>query len=555
MPKLLVNRLLSRRVATIALGGALAAGGAASIPAVAPASSSQLAIIEDLADLSTPATALAHFRLLGANTVRVIIPWSQIAPRGSSHRKPHFDATNPNAYPAAAWVPYDNIVRQAKLDGIAVDFTVAGDTPVWSDGPGVPRSEGRTIPYFAWKPNAAEYGQFMQAVGERYDGSFTPQGQNSPLPAVHIWAIFNEPNFGEDLAPQAIKGSSVSVAPMLYRSLANAGWSALQRHHRHDTILIGEFAARGINGGPSRHAPQGLPGNYSQTKPLEFIRTLYCVDSNYREFRGSYARARGCPTTAAASRRFRRQNPGLFKAGGVGDHPYPDNLSPVRDGLGDPNFAAFPELGNLARTLDRVNRVYGSHKRYSIYNDEYGYITHPPARSHYVSPTTAAYYINWAEYLSWKNPRVKSYMQYLLADPAPSAGAYSGFASGLETYKGAKKATYYAYRMPLYMPRTSFSHRQSVEVWGDVRPAPFMTLDGFGQQTVLIQLRTGGRTFKTLNRVRLTRPGGYFDVRMKFRSSGTVRLQWTYPVADPLLAGTGALGQTVYSRTFAVKVH
>ena len=59
-----------------------------------------------------------------------------------------------------------------------------------------------------------------------------------------------------------------------------------------------------------------------------------------------------------------------------------------------------------------------------------------------MSPATAAYYINWAEYLSWRNPIVASYDQYLLADPP---GHYP-FSSGLETSAGKKKATYNAFR-------------------------------------------------------------------------------------------------------------
>ncbi len=553
MPKHQRNRLTVRRAATIALGAAFATVGAASLPAAATASSSQVAIIQDNIDLTNPSGALAQFRALGANTVRVVVPWSLIAPDPRARTKPSFDATDPAAYPAGNWAPYDAIVRQASQDGITVDLTATGGAPRWAEGSGIPQN-GSSL-FYAWKPNPVEYGQFVQALGRRYDGTFTPSGQSSPLPAVRFWALYNEPNFGQDLAPQAIRGSSVLVGPMMYRNLVNAAWAGLQATgHGTDTILIGELAAEGIEGGPTRHAPQGYPGDYGQTKPLKFLRTLYCLDSHYRQLRGGYARARGCPTTAGGSRRFRQQNPGLFGASGVADHPYPQGNSPVTDERHDPNFAEFHDFGNLARTLDRVTGAYGSHPRYPIYNTEYGYITAPPKGKPYVSPATAAYYINWAEYLSWHNPRVKSYMQYLLTDPPPTAGVYAGFASGLETYTGRPKATYYAYRLPIYMPRTSFSRRRSVEVWGDVRPAPFMTLDGSGPQSAQIQLSTGGNHFKTLSTVNLTRPGGYFDVRMKFPAGGTVRLQWTYPTQDALLPAN-LLGTTIYSRTFAINVH
>jgi hypothetical protein len=538
MPKLLKSpRSISRRAAALALGTALGATGAAVLPAVASANSSQLAIIQDNLDLSNASGAFGQFRALGANTVRVIVPWALIAPDYSAKRKPKFDATNPNAYPAKNWAPYDNIVNAAKADGLTVDMTVTGGSPVWADGPGIP-PQGKN-PAFAWKPNAKYYGEFVTAVARRY-------------PSVHFWALFNEPNFGQDLGPEAINGSRISYAPMLYRSLVNAGYKALQSTgHGHDTILIGEFAARGSNLTRPRHgAPQGLPGNYGQTKPLQFIRTLYCLDSSYHPLHGTAAKQVGCPTSAGASRRFRTSNPGLFKASGVSDHPYPNNQSPVRDGLGDPDFAAFPDLGNFGRALDRATGAYGAHPHYAIYNTEYAYITSPPRSSSYPSQALASDYINWAEYLSYKNPRVKSYMQYLLTDP--NSGPFSGFASGLETVTGAKKLTYYAYRMPFYMPHTSFSHSSRVEVWGNARPAGFEKLAGYGTQQAQIQEQIGG-VWKTLNTVTLNQAQGYFDVKMNFPSSGTVRLQWTYP--NDALLPAGFANQTIYSRSFTINVH
>lgn len=85
----------------------------------------------------------------------------------------------------------------------------------------------------------------MRAVATRYDGRFTPRHQSSPLPAVRFWAIFNEPNFGRDPGPQATNGSSRPAA-MYYRSLVAQAWRARQATgHRHNTIVIGELAAKG----------------------------------------------------------------------------------------------------------------------------------------------------------------------------------------------------------------------------------------------------------------------------------------------------------------------
>ncbi len=554
---------MRRLITTIILAGAVTAFGL--IPASTPAlaSTKQLAMMQDgTLLLQDPTGALAKFRLLGANAVRIIVLWSSIAPSAKSSRQPHFNASDPGAYPAANWAPWDAMVQDATADGIKVDLTVSGSAPRWADGPGLP---GPYNPQFAWKPSASDYAAFMHAIGQRYSGTYKPKGSSTPLPRVGLWAIWNEPNFGEDLGPQAINGSSISYAPMMYRNLLNAGWKALQQTgHGHDTILIGETAAHGTNPTPPHPgAPQGNPGNYGQTKPLQFIRTLYCVNSSYQQLRGSQAAAVGCPTTAGGSRQFRNQNPALFQASGFGDHPYPGNLSPVSDGSNDPDFAAFPDLPRLEGELDRLNRLYGSSTRFPIYNDEYGYITDPPSvgiatvtGGHYVSPTTAAYYLNWAEYLSWKSPRIASTMQYLLQDPPATRGqAYTGFSSGLLNYNGGKKPAYDAYRLPLYLPVTSTSSGHSLEVWGAARPAPFAALDTGSAQTVQIQFQAhSGGAFTTLRTEPVTNPGGYFDLRLTFPTSGTVRLAWTYPAGDTLFPSY-ASGVTVYSRSVQVTVH
>ncbi|MGH2866945.1 MAG: hypothetical protein ACRDNK_05170 [Solirubrobacteraceae bacterium] len=509
-------------------------------------------MIQDRSPLETDPTAmLSQFRALGATTVRVIVNWYLLSPDPASGQMPAgFDPADPNAYAAAAWAPYDQTVRAAQADGMKVDFTLSGGAPAWAEGLGIP-AQGFN-PNYAWKPNATLYGAFAQAVGERYSGRFTAPGASAPLPAVHFWALWNEPNFGQDLAPQAINGSTLSVAPMMYRGLVDAGWRGLhQSGHGADTILIGELAARGLAGPVSGNHPQGLPGYYSQTKPMQFIRTLYCLDSRYRLLKGGAARAHGCPTTAAGSRAFRKQHPGLFSATGVADHPYPAGDPPVLRRRTDPDFATFPQLASLEHGLDRALGAYGSRHHYPIYNDEFGYITRPPQTAPYASPTTAAYYLNWTEYLSWKSTRVASYMQYLLNDPTPQGG-HPGFASGLLTSSGQPKATFYAYRMPLYLPRTTLRRGRTAEVWGAVRPAPFMALDSGQSQSVAIQLQRGGHgPFSTLKSVPLSSPAGYFDLPVVFPASGRVRLAYTFPSGDSFLP-VGEPGTTIYSRSVSI---
>jgi hypothetical protein len=537
-----MRRIRPRLVAT-ALGLAIGVSILFSLPASTLASTRQLAMIQDDTQvLNDPVATLNTFRLLGAEIVRLGIAWSRIAPNGQSTSRPSFNAADPGAYPAGSWDGYDAVVRQAAADHLALDFTVGGTAPRWTYGPGDIAAPNQT--QYPWEPSPKDFGAFMRAIGLRYSGHYTPPGSSSPLPRVSFWSIWNEPNFGEDLAPQAIKGSTVSVAPGMYRSLVNAAWGSLQATgHGHDTIVIGELAARGLQGPATRHVPGGFPGNFGQTKPLQFIRTLYCVDSSYKELRGAAAAARACPTSARASASFRAQNPGLFNASGFGLHPYPLGLPPNKDRSNDPDYATFPNLPHAESVLDRVQRIYGSGKRFAIYNDEYGYITNPPNRSSFPSPATAAYYINWAEYLSWLSPRLASTMQFLLDDPNPTLNTpeFGGFASGLIFYSGKPKPSFDAYRMPLYLPVTSTRHGHSVEVWGAARPAQYAT----HASAVQIQFRRGSSgAFATVKTVRISDPRGYFDVRVNFNAGGAIRLAWSYPSAT-----------TVFSRVQTITVN
>ena len=273
---------------------------------------------------------------------------------------------------------------------------------------------------------------------------------------MRFWSFWNEPNFGTDLGPQTTNGSTVPVAPSLYRSLLNAAWKAMhQTGHSHDTLLIGELDPLGNALRPVGH-PGRLPGTTRVTAPLSFVRALYCVDSAGRRLAGATAARYSCPTTTAASRAFRAQNPALFRATGFAIHPYSFQQAPdANPSSVNRNYATFPVLARLTTALDRATKAYRSDKRYRIYNDEFGYITRPPAGAGYPSQATAATWLNETEYLSYKNARVASYDQYLIDDPiATKSNPTPGFLTGLYTAGGQPKATLDAYRLPVWLPQT-----------------------------------------------------------------------------------------------------
>jgi hypothetical protein len=356
-------------------------------------------------------------------------------------------------------------------------------------------------------------------VATRYSGHYTAAGGTTPLPRVRFWSIWNEPNYGPDLAPQAVGG--VEVSPRLYRGLLNAAWSALERTgHGRDRILIGELAPRGQTGG-------GHPGNFDGMVPLRFVRALYCVDASLHRLTGAAAADRGCPTGPGSALTFRSHNPALFAADGFAIHPYGQGqLAPNVITPGEPDYADFPAIPTLEHTLDGALAAYGSARRFPIYSTEFGYQTNPPERISYAAhPALAAYFENWAEYLSWRNPRIASFDHYQLVDPG-SAGALGGFATGLRFADGRPKATFAAFRLPVFLPVTQARRGSALEVWGCVRPAHFIA----APPPVQIQFRpaAGGR-FTTVRTRRLSDRYGYFDVEQKFSGSGTVRLAWSYP--------------------------
>jgi hypothetical protein len=491
-----------------------------------------------------PAGTLAELRSLGVETVRVAVRWQLLAPNPNSRRRPRFNASNPAAYPGRGWAIFDRIVRAAQRAGIGLDFDLQGGIPLWAAGPPLP---GDRKPHYDWEPSPREYGQFVRAAGTRYSGHYTPRGASSPLPRVTFWSIWNEPDYGPSLAPQGLPGHlRIEYSPRLYRGLVDAAWAALHASgHGSDTILFGELAPRG----------QNYWGVFSGMKPLVFLRAMYCVDSRYRRLKGAAAALRGCPTTAAGSRRFRSANPALFAASGFADHPYMRWYQPNRERPFDRNYSSLGAIGELTASLDRLQRVYGSHTRFPIYDTEFGYITSPPKhRTKYpwVTVTTAAYYLNWAEYIHWRNPRLMSFEQFLLADPlaALPSNDFGGFASGLRTFRGAEKPTYPAWRLPLYLPSAAARPGTSLEVWGCVRPARYAIIDTGQAQIAQIQFQPGSAgPWTTLRTVTISDAGNcYFDVPVSFPGSGTVRLAYTYP------AGASPNPGTVYSRSVQVAV-
>lgn len=268
---------------------------------------------------SQPSVTVDGLKDLGATTIRTTINWVNFAPDPKSHTEPAgFNATDPGDYPASAWKILDGADQAAAAAGVTLYVTLNGLAPLWATGPGLKPGVNPQ----AWNPSAAKYEQWVKAVGLRYSGNYTPKGQSSPLPRIHFWSIWNEPNYGVNLAPVTTDDGKVATSAGYYRTLVEAGWNGLAaagHTTETDTILIGETAPRGI---AQPTTPAGL------LLPLPFIRAVYCVGTDYKPLHGTAATEIGCPSTSAGTKAFATQNPALFKATGWADHPYPDMFAP-----------------------------------------------------------------------------------------------------------------------------------------------------------------------------------------------------------------------------------
>jgi hypothetical protein len=201
------------------------------------------------------------------------------------------------------------------------------------------------------------------------------------------------------------------------------------------------------------------------------------------------------------------------------------------------------------------------HRRLPIYLTEYGYETNPPDPFRGVPQAVQAAYLDQAQYMAWRDPRVRAFAQFLLYDAAPdpsyprrSMGYWSTFQTGLLSVSGTPKPSLGAYRLPIFIPDAIAKRGASMLVWGMLRSAPNHTPQ---RATVEYHARASGRSgrarpahpaaagaFEQLATVSTTDPSGFFTARVKPPAgAGLLRVAWRSP--------SGAM---TVSRSVAVQV-
>lgn len=322
-------------------------------------------------------------------------------------------------------------------------------------------------------PSPGNFAAFVRRAVEHY-------------PSVHLWSLLNEPNLRYFLGSQG--RHKRNGTPREWRELFVAGQKALRAvpGHGRDTVLLGELA------------PRGTANNGTAKGPLAFTREFFCLDSKLRPYTGSAARSRGCTN-------FKR-----VTADGFAFHPY------TNAALAPPNFVD-PGDGASISTLDRITRILdaaarrGRTNHMNIWDTEMGFQSNPPDRRA-PSPIRQAEYINWGDWIQYRNPRVVAVDQYELDDDF-SRESYN---TGLRFHSGKLKPAYGAYRLGIF---PTGAGRGFVRVWANARPG--------GAQTVTFQRQANGRgPFRTVARKR-TNGSGYVEPRFRGGTRDRWRVTWS----------------------------
>jgi hypothetical protein len=432
----------------------------------AQGSSKMLTVMQDDAllyrlDAPSREETLDEFQALGADVVKVQVYWRDVAPGG--RKKPSgFAGADPASY---NWGSYDDVVAGVIARGMRPMLSIGNTAPDWATAR-VTRRKG------IYKPSAKEFKLFAEAVGTRYSGSY------NGLPRVDLWSVWNEPNLYSWLSPQRSKG--IPQSPSIYRNLYLAAHGGLKATgHGGDTILLGELMPLG--GGES-----------NKITPVDFLRELACLDTNFRPYRGKTATRHGCPKT------FKR-----IPTSGIAHHPY--NRYRGIDNAPRSGESTIKSLSRITKTTDKIARRGRLPSRLPIWITEYGFQTNPPDVLQNPVKRVPAY-MDASEYIAFRNGRVRSYSQYTLIDEP----AGPGWQAGLRFRSGkAKPGIYDAFRMPVYVRARGVTQ---AEVWGGFRTAR--------GATATIASREGRGKYTKLGTARLN-SAGYF--RKTFRVSNSTK--------------------------------
>jgi hypothetical protein len=438
---------------------------------------------------------------LGADRLRVTAGWNALAPGRTSLTKPggDFDAEDTRTYPQAGFEALDRAVVAAKGAGLDVQIDLAFWAPRWAV-----KRPARWALRHRYMPNPAEFAAFTRAVARRYSGHFTDPGHGvvRALPAVRLWTTWNEPNYPYFLEPQWKKTprGHRPYSPHLYRPMHELAYAALKDVSPANDVLIGGLAASG--------SPRGGRGG---VQPLEFVRTLACVNKRLKPLRVPECRGAG-----------------VLHADGFAMHPYSIGGAPgVRAKRADDVYLA--DLDRLDLLLSQLHDTGRTDDHWPIYVTEYGYETRPPDPEARYTPLQQARHLGWATYLAHSQENVRMFAQFLLRDiDSPDGRDYQ---TGILYADGRPKPAAMAFKLPLFAsPATAPDGSTGLVLFGGVRP-------GAAARVVRVERRAPG-TYDWLPVATigsacdpeagsfLTEADGFFHRTAAWEGPGDYRLVW-----------------------------
>jgi len=406
---------------------------------------------------------------VGGSTIRLNFNWQTIAPSGAT-APAGFDAANPGD-PLYNWDAIDAAVRTAAAhhDHVLADLVRA---PKWAQPAGRPAS--LTIFGGIWNPSVQDFSLFARAAAMRYSGHYVPAGQTSPLPRVSQWEIWNEENLPEDLtAPNLVSE---------YRSLLNAGYSAVKSASSSNTVIMGGLAPVSFVNGIS-------------VSPLKFAAEVMCLQRVGTRF----IRAKACPVKAH------------FDVLAI--HPYSLDATPTKHAYSydDILVGDVGKLDTLLSAAERLNTA-APHIKYKLWADEWSWFTNPPDKQVGDAPHTAARYTAYSMYEMWRDG-VSLVVWFRAEDPSTPPPNSPSFINGggLYTSTGTPKPMMQAFDFPVV---AGISRGQGF-VWGR---APVSR-----RTEVVIEHKVGGtwRRLMTAN----TASDGVFEVHFAATHNGSYRAQ------------------------------
>ncbi len=496
------------RFSTPLLGLLLTAALAIGVAGSASASSTmQIGISDDGVTQRTPdlaPTVIPQWASTGVDVARVLAIWSYVAPQPSASSQPSgFDPADPND-PRYDWGVLDQTVNLLVANGIKPVISVTGPGPVW--GSSVPsQRNGR------YKPDPKKFAQFATAVAKRYGDH------------VDTYILWNEPNLPLWLQPQfnCVGRTCTPASPAIYRNLLKATRPAIQAADPGAKLLAGALAPTGSSA-TARNA---------QMRPLQWLRSLGCVDAKLRKDRKSSS-CKGF-TPAAAD--------------GIAYHPHNRLASPTTK-YPNADDAGIADIPKLLKTIDGIQKAGGlkngtsSTKKFDLDFTEFGYQTNPPDPYLGVPAAQQNAWLQQSDYLVWKQPRVKMLIQYLWRDdPVGSKGqgakAYSGWQSGLYYYDGRAKPARAAFPNPFWVDLPK--GRRTATVWGQVRPG--------GAAQVTVQRKLAGKSSYTTVKALTTNAQGFFSFTTTVNAKASLR--YSYKQVDPLTGASKTI--TTSSQTVA----